>query len=100
MRLHTAITMRWRISTVFLASSSLSIPSCSFLHTTSFSSRYNIQRKCTPSLYQQRSTTSSSADKLTLDNIVQSLKEGKYNKILVVSGAGVSVSAGIPDVSL
>ena len=89
--------MRWRISAVFLASLSLSTASCAFLHTASFSRQIR-NVKCCPSLYQQRSTASS-ADRLTLDDIVQSLKEGKYKKILVVSGAGVSVSAGIPDVS-
>ena len=31
--------------------------------------------------------------------IVDSLKKGEYKKVLVVAGAGVSVSAGIPDVS-
>jgi len=102
MRLHTAAMsmMRWRISAVFLASTSLSTtPSCAFLHTASFSSRQIRNVKCSPS-YQQRSTSSSSDRRLTLDSIVQSLKDGKYKKILVVSGAGVSVSAGIPDVSL
>jgi len=92
--------MRWRITTVFLASSSLSIPSCAFLlHTTSFSRQIRNVKCSRPSLYQQRSTSSSNR-RLTLDSIVQSLKDDKYKKILVVSGAGVSVSAGIPDVSL
>ena len=91
--------MRLRISAIFLTSTSLSTTSCAFVHTTSFSSRQIQNIKCSTSLYQNRSSTSSS-DRLTLDSIVQSLKEGKYKKILVVSGAGVSVSAGIPDVSL
>ena len=91
--------MRLRISAIFLTSTSLSTTtSCAFVHTTSFSSRQIQNIKCSTSLYQNRSSTSSS-DRLTLDSIVQSLKEGKYKKILVVSGAGVSVSAGIPDVS-
>jgi len=94
------LSTRWRISTAFLVSSLSTTSSCAFLHTASFSSRQLRNVKCSTSLYQQRSNvTSSSLDRLTLDDIVQSLKEGKYKKILVVSGAGVSVSAGIPDVS-
>ena len=92
------MSTRWKISTAFIATSLSITTSCSFVHTTSFSSRQIQNIKCSTSLYQQRSTTSSS-DRLTLDSIIQSLKEDKYKKILVVSGAGVSVSAGIPDVS-
>ena len=33
----------------------------------------------------------------TYQDLVKGLKEGKFKKILVVSGAGISVSAGIPD---
>ena len=33
----------------------------------------------------------------TYQDLVNGLSEGKYKKILVVSGAGISVSAGIPD---
>ena len=33
----------------------------------------------------------------TYQDLVNGLSEGKFNKILVVSGAGISVSAGIPD---
>lgn len=43
------------------------------------------------------SSSSSSAGRLTLDKIVESLKDEKYKNVLVVAGAGVSCSAGIPD---
>ena len=33
----------------------------------------------------------------TYQDLVNGLSEGKFKKILVVSGAGISVSAGIPD---
>ena len=35
--------------------------------------------------------------KFTYDMLVDGLKEGKFKKIVVVTGAGISVSAGIPD---
>ena len=34
---------------------------------------------------------------LSYDQIVENFKEGKYKKVLVLTGAGISVSAGIPD---
>ena len=49
--------------------------------------------KCTA----QTRTASFSGERLTLENLVEFLREGVYENILVVSGAGVSCSAGIPD---
>ena len=31
------------------------------------------------------------------EDLVSGLKEGRFRKILIMSGAGISVSAGIPD---
>ena len=33
----------------------------------------------------------------TYEDLVSGLKEGRFKKILIMSGAGISVSAGIPD---
>jgi len=35
--------------------------------------------------------------KMTLETLAANLKEGKYKKIAILTGAGISVSAGIPD---
>lgn len=34
---------------------------------------------------------------LSFEKLVENIKEGKYKQILVLTGAGISVSAGIPD---
>jgi ankyrin repeat protein len=39
----------------------------------------------------------SSEPKISLENVVSSLRAGIYQKVIVLTGAGVSVSAGIPD---
>ncbi|KAL7527977.1 hypothetical protein ACHAXR_003418 [Thalassiosira sp. AJA248-18] len=86
-----AATMR-RLSAL-LASTSLTT-SCALLNF------YSVPRsKCSAPLQQQSRDSSSSVERVTLETIVESLKEGNYKKILVLSGAGVSCSAGIPDVS-
>lgn len=55
--------------------------------------------KCGARMNQSRDVSSSN-ERITLEKIVASLKEGGYRKVLIVSGAGVSCSAGIPDVSV
>ena len=47
----------------------------------------------------QTRDNSSSNERITLESMVESLKKGDYKNILIVAGAGVSCSAGIPDVS-
>ena len=37
------------------------------------------------------------ASEFTYQDLVSGLREGRFKKILVISGAGISVSAGIPD---
>ena len=36
-------------------------------------------------------------DRMTYEKLVEGLKQGKYRKVVVATGAGISVSAGIPD---
>lgn len=55
--------------------------------------------QCIARMNQSRDSSSSS-ENISLDHLVDSLKEGKYKNVLVVAGAGVSCSAGIPDVSI
>lgn len=54
--------------------------------------------KCTARMIHGRDNSSSN-ERITLEKIVASLKEEGYKKVLIVAGAGVSCSAGIPDVS-
>ena len=107
-QLPTTANMRCEIS-AFLASTSLATSCAAFVqHTTPYyTSVFAVKRtfsnriaKCTQKLNQSRDHSSTSPpDRITLDTIVESLKKGEYKKVLVVAGAGVSVSAGIPDVS-
>mmetsp|Transcript_17448 Transcript_17448/g.29479 ORF Transcript_17448/g.29479 Transcript_17448/m.29479 type:complete len:340 (-) Transcript_17448:4270-5289(-) len=50
----------------------------------------------TTQLYQTRDANSL-PEKTTIETIAESLRSNAFKKVLVVSGAGVSVSAGIPD---
>lgn len=47
----------------------------------------------------QSRDNSSSNERITLESMVEALKKGDYKRVLIVAGAGVSCSAGIPDVS-
>ena len=107
-QLPTTANMRCKIS-AFLASTSLATSCAAFVqHTTPYNtSVFAVKRtfgfcnritKCSQ-LNQSRDNSTSPPDRITLDTIVESLKKGEYKKVLVVAGAGVSVSAGIPDVS-
>lgn len=80
-----------------------SFASCNLLSRRSCS-RFNLrQHAATTQLHQTRDTSSSSFSpegkkkKATIETIAESLRSNEYKKVLVVSGAGVSVSAGIPD---
>lgn len=61
----------------------------------------SLLRKCSVTRFNQRSRDSSSStadtEWNTIEKIAASLKDGKYKRILIVAGAGVSCSAGIPD---
>lgn len=35
--------------------------------------------------------------KFTYEEVIEGMKEKKFNKIVILSGAGLSVGAGIPD---
>ena len=61
----------------------------------------SLLRKCSVTRFNQRSRDSSSStadtEWNTIEKFAASLKDGKYKRILIVAGAGVSCSAGIPD---
>ena len=94
MLIRMAQTGTMRRLSALLTSLSL-VASRAFLHTSS------ITTKSSSTQSRQRggrTFSSATSDRITLDKIAESLREGVYEKILVVVGAGISCSAGIPDV--
>jgi len=78
------------------------LTSLSLVASRAFLQTSSINTKSSSSQSQQRrgpTLSSAAADRITLDKMVESLRERVYEKILVVAGAGISCSAGIPDVS-
>ncbi|KAL3765555.1 hypothetical protein ACHAWU_003096 [Discostella pseudostelligera] len=76
------------------------LTSLSLVASRAFLQTSSINTKSSSSQSQQRrgpTLSSAAADRITLDKMVESLREGVYEKILVVAGAGISCSAGIPD---
>ncbi|KAL7433503.1 hypothetical protein ACHAXH_002814 [Discostella pseudostelligera] len=93
MLIRMAQTGTMRRLSALLTSLSL-VASRAFLHTSS------ITTKSSSTQSRQRggrTFSSATSDRITLDKIAESLREGVYEKILVVVGAGISCSAGIPD---
>lgn len=60
----------------------------------SLSSAFGVQAPCTITEEEKLSVF---GGKPTLANLCSKLKEGCYRRVIVMLGAGVSVSAGIPD---
>lgn len=48
-------------------------------------------------ILSMRQMTLEKPNKLTYDSMIAGLKAGAYKKIVMLTGAGISVSAGIPD---
>jgi hypothetical protein len=84
---------------VLLTSLSL-VTSRAFLHTiSSLTKNTSSSQSHLSEVQKDRKLFSAAAEKITLEKMVESLREGMYKNILVVAGAGISCSAGIPDVS-
>ena len=84
---------------VLLTSLSL-VASRAFLHTiSSLTKNTSSTQSHLSEVQKDRKLFSAAAEKITLEKMVESLREGMYKNILVVAGAGISCSAGIPDVS-
>ena len=96
----TSLTATTSSSHAFLHNISGNYSSLQYISTVSRFNNHQKKAECS-ALHQSSSnrdsSTSTSPGRVTLESMVESLKEGKYKKILVVSGAGVSVSAGIPE---
>lgn len=53
--------------------------------------------KSFPSLLFRANRRQSSSKTAALDNLIESIKNGKYRRIIVLAGAGISTPSGIPD---
>lgn len=109
-----SVKMIRNFSSALIASASLSFSTANFLHTPfagigtrdsqqsirllAFSQPISFYRKekVNLKLFHHRDR-SSSAEKVTLESFAEQLKSNGFKRILVVVGAGVSCSAGIPD---
>ncbi len=60
------------------------------------SSSFCRKEKVNKHLFHHRDI-SSAAEKISLESFAEKLKSGGFKRILIVAGAGVSCSAGIPD---
>ncbi len=60
----------------------------------SLTSAYGIETPCKLSEQEKLSVL---GGKPSLEELCRRLKEGRYKKVIVMTGAGISVSAGIPD---
>mmetsp|Transcript_1788 Transcript_1788/g.3634 ORF Transcript_1788/g.3634 Transcript_1788/m.3634 type:complete len:365 (-) Transcript_1788:1909-3003(-) len=68
------------------------------LLTLAFSGSGRRKARCSALMDQSRDGSSSAEEGVvTVETIAESLQKGAYKNILIVSGAGVSCSAGIPD---